>query len=97
MPTPPMSSINGGRLDSDAVTFMFERLLASPGGPAHPPAEPDERIHDERCAGQADKRQARVDPEQPARQENRDECLPREIADGFRDRLLDLADVVDQP
>ena len=51
------------RLGAD-VRHVLQRLLAPPRGAADALAQPHERIHDDRRAGQADERQPRVDVEQ---------------------------------
>ena len=76
---------------------VLERLLAAPRRPAHALSEPDQRIHDERRAGQADDGQPRIVVEQQRRIADERERLAREIARGFRHGLLDLADVVVDP
>ena len=61
---------------------------------AHALAEPDQRIDDQRRAGQADERQPRVVVEQQRRVADQRQRLAREVADRLRHRLLHLADVV---
>ncbi len=137
MPTPPSTSMSGGRLESAAVTFMFvrnrwwparlnfstsvasvpnaftmrwpvnasaadvgdllERFLAPPRRAANALSEPDERVDDEWCSGQTDDGQSGVQIEEQRRIPDERQRLSRQIADGFRDDLLDLVDVVCDP
>ena len=76
---------------------VLERLLAPPRRPAHALAEPDERVDDQRSAGQADDRQPAVVVQEECRIADERERLAREIAGRFRHGLLHLADVVVDP
>ena len=76
------------------VRQLLERLLAAPRRPPHALAEPDQRIDDQRRAGQADDRQPRVVVEQQRGKADERQRLAREIAGRLRHRLLHLADVV---
>ena len=75
----------------------LERFLTPPRRPPHALTETDQRIHDERGAGQADDGQPRVVIQQQRGVSGQRERLPREVARGFRNDLLDLADVVVDP
>src|SRR5439155_24165496 len=66
----------------------FERLLTASGRPPDALAESNQRIDDEWRAGQADEREARIVIEEQRRVRHERERFAREIADGFRNRLL---------
>ena len=83
----------GKRLRAD-VRDALERLVASPRRPAHALAEANERIHDERRAGQADNRQPRIDVEHQKHETDEREGFARQIADRFGHDLLHLTNVV---
>ena len=83
----------GERLGAD-VRELLERFLAAPRRPPHALAEPDQRIDDQRRAGEADDRQPRVVVEQQRRVADQRQRLARQIAGRLRHRLLHLADVV---
>ena len=76
------------------VGEVLELFLAAAGRSTDALPEPDERIQDERRAGQADEREARVVPEEDADVPDERERFPDQIADRLGHRLLDLADVV---
>jgi hypothetical protein len=85
--------VSGKRLGTD-VRDVLERLLAPSGRPPHALSQPDQRIHDERRAGDADDRQTGIEVEEQGRQPDERERLAHEIGDRFGHHLLHLPDVV---
>ena len=76
------------------VRDVLERLLAPARRPADALPEPHQRVEHQGGAGEADDRQARVDPEQRPRVAHQGQRLAKQIADGLRHPVLDLVDVV---
>ncbi len=62
------------------VRNLFERFLAPARGAAHALPQSNQRIHDERRAGEADDRQPGVVPEEQARIADQRQCFPSQIA-----------------
>ena len=79
------------------VRELRERFLTASRRSTHALAKPDQRVHDERRADDAEDGEPGVVPEQQRRKSDQRERLPGEIAERFRHRLLNLADVVADP
>ena len=79
------------------VRQPLERLLAAVRHGAQPLAQPGQRVDDQRRRGHAHQGQAGIDVDEQGRIADHGQRLAGDVADGFRDRPLHLADVVVDP
>ena len=89
-------AVSGERFGAD-MREHFQLLLAAPGRSPHALADPQERIHDQRCPGEAHQGQPRIIVEEQPRIDEDRQRFPQQIPNRLRHDVLHAVDVVGQP